>query len=88
MIEEWKDIDEYEGIYQISNFGDVKNIKTNKILTGDINNAGYKRVCLYYKHKKRYFIHKLVANHFVDGKGENLVINHIDGNKLNNKANN
>ena len=82
---EWKDIKGYENYYQISNNGQVKNIKTNKILTGDIN-ARYKRVILYIPNKKRFFIHRLVAEHFCNKplNYKELVVNHIDGNKLNN----
>lgn len=87
-MEIWKDIQGYEGYYQISNLGNVKNVKTNKILIGDTNNIGYKRVTLYAPIKKRFFIHRLVALHFCDGYEENLVVNHIDGDKTNNKANN
>ena len=60
-MEKWKDIIGYEGYYQISNFGNVRNVQTNKILIGDTNNAGYKRVTLYKPIKKRFFIHRLVA---------------------------
>lgn len=83
-MEEWKDIIEYEGYYQISNFGNVKNIQTNKILIGDTNSIGYRRVILYIPIKKRFFIHRLVALHFCEGYEESLVVNHIDGNKQNN----
>lgn len=87
-MEEWKDIIGYEGYYQISSYGQVKNIKTNKILKGDLNNLGYRRVTLYSPIKKRFFIHRLVALHFCKGYNENLVVNHIDGDKLNNIASN
>jgi len=87
-MEEWKDIIGYEKYYQISNFGNVKNIQTNKILVGDVNSSGYKRVVLYKPIKKRFFIHRLVAIHFCDGYQENLVVNHKDGNKQNNCFNN
>ena len=83
-MEIWKDIEGYEGYYQISNFGNVKNVKTNKSLVGDINNAGYKRVILYKPKKKRFLIHRLVALNFCDGYSNGLVVNHKDGNKLNN----
>ena len=46
MTEEWKPIKDWEKYYEISNFGNVRNIKTRKLLTGDINNCGYHRVCL------------------------------------------
>lgn len=86
----WKDINEYEGYYQISNNGQVKNVKTNIILTGDINSAGYKRITLYSPIKKRFFIHRLVAEHFCNKplNYKELVVNHIDGNKLNNNYKN
>lgn len=83
-MEIWKDIKDYEGYYQISNYGRVKNIQTNQLLNGDINSAGYKRVVLYTPKRKRFFIHRLVALNFCNGYSENLVVNHIDGNKLNN----
>lgn len=83
-MEIWKDIKDYEGYYQISNFGNVKNVKTSKLLIGDINNAGYKRVILYKPKKKRFFIHRLVALNFCSGYSNGLVVNHKDGNKLNN----
>ena len=83
---EWKDINGYEGYYKISNNGQIKNTKTNKNLTGDINSAGYKRITLYSPVKKRFFIHRLVAEHFCNKPSnyKELVVNHIDGNKLNN----
>lgn len=87
-MELWKDIIGYEGYYQISSFGQIRSLLTNKILIGDTNNLGYKRVTLYSPVKKRFFIHRLVALHFCDGYQENLVVNHKDGNKTNNKAEN
>ena len=49
MIEDWKDIIGYEGLYQISNFGNVKTLKYNKskLLKGAVNNYGYRQVNLY-----------------------------------------
>lgn len=87
-MEIWKDISSYEGYYQISNFGNIRNTKTQKILLGDTNNIGYRRVTLYSPVKKRFFIHRLVALHFCEGASEDLVVNHIDGDKTNNKAEN
>lgn len=83
MNEEWKTISGYES-YQISNFGKVKNILTNSILSGDTNSSGYKRVILYTPIKKRFFIHRLVALYFCDGYRPDLVVNHKDGDKQNN----
>jgi hypothetical protein len=87
-MEIWKDINGYEGYYQISSYGRVKNVETNKILIGDTNNIGYRRVWLYIPVKKRYFVHRLVAIHFCRGYRDGFVVNHKDGDKLNNHADN
>ena len=83
-MEIWKDIKDYEGYYQISSEGNVRNTKTQQILKGDTNNLGYRRVTLYTPIRKRFFIHRLVALHFCEGYSEELVVNHKDGNKQNN----
>ena len=89
MTEEWKPIKDWEKYYEISNFGNVRNIKTRKLLTGDINNCGYHRVCLYHNNKKKkYFRHRLVAEHFLEKVKDKNFVNHIDGNKANNNVNN
>lgn len=90
-MEIWKDINNFEHLYQVSNLGNVRNKITQNILTGDINSAGYRRVILYDKSRKlrvRWFIHRLVAIYFCDGFMPDLVVNHKDGNKLNNRADN
>ncbi len=87
-MEQWKDIIGYEGYYEVSSEGRVRNIKTKQILKGDTNSIGYRRVTLYSPVKKRFFIHRLVALHFCDGYSDELVVNHKDGNKLNNCAEN
>ena len=87
-MEIWKDIIGYEGYYQISSEGNVRNIKTRQILIGDTNNLGYRRVTLYSPIKKRFFVHRLVALHFCEGYSEELVVNHKDGNKQNNNYTN
>ena len=87
QMEIWVTINNHKD-YEISNMGKVRNRHTQEEISGDVNTAGYRRVTLYYGKKKRYFIHRLVALHFCDGYSENFVVNHIDGNKLNNKADN
>lgn len=68
MEEIWKDILGYEGNYQISNLGNVKNIKTGKILKGRLDMYGYYRVILYKKgiRYKSFQIHRLVAMAFIE----------------------
>lgn len=88
MKEIWKPIQGYENNYEISNFGQVRNKITGKILIGDHNNLGYRRVTLYTPKKQRYFVHRLVALHFCEGYKKDLVVNHKDGNKQNNYCDN
>lgn len=95
MREKWKDIKDYDGLYQVSNLGNVKSLgnKSNHkepiILKPTINKNGYMAVRLQKDKKVKYiFIHKLVAEAFLRKKKENLQVNHKDGNKRNNKVNN
>ena len=98
--EEWKDIKNYEGLYQVSNLGKVKSLeraKSNgrglvkteeKILTQDITNWGYYRVALYKDGIRKYYkVHRLVAEAFILNPNNKEQVNHIDGNKLNNNVN-
>lgn len=89
--ETWKDIKNYEELYQISNYGRVKSFYKNgnfKILKGAIK-KGYHQVALA-KNKKIIYknVHRLVAETFIPNTENKPQVNHIDGNKLNNKANN
>lgn len=87
-MEIWKDIKDYEGYYQVSSEGNIRNTKTKQILIGDTNNIGYRRVTLYTPIRKRFFVHRLVALHFCEGYSEGMVVNHKDGNKQNNNYTN
>lgn len=99
--EEWKDIKNYEGLYQVSNLGNVKSLERNKsngkglvkidekILTQNITNWGYCKVALYKNGARKYYkVHRLVAEAFIPNPNNKEQINHIDGNKLNNNVNN
>lgn len=96
MKEIWKDIPGYEGLYQVSNLGEVKSLKCGKerilktYLYGD-NYTKYKGVTLCLNNKlKKYKVHQLVAMAFLNHKpnGHEIVINHIDNNSLNNQLDN
>lgn len=90
MEEIWKDIDGYNGDYQISNYGRVISNKYNKIkyLKMYISRNGYVSVilCLSCKVKKMY-VHTIVWDHFGDT-SRLLQVDHIDNNKLNNRIDN
>ena len=88
----WKDIKNWENIYQISDSGDVRNKITGNIIKGDINSSGYFRVCLYDKNhipeKQRFFRHRLVAEHFIPNPFGYQEVNHKDHNLEHNYVSN
>jgi hypothetical protein len=90
--EVWKDIPEYEGLYQISNLGRVKSFQRNRelILKSFKNRYGYHQVDLSKNKKgKSYTNHRLVMLTFkLDVKSYYDEVNHIDGNKENNHIDN
>ena len=91
MEEIWKDKKDYEGHYQVSNFGRVKSIKFGKeiILKQHINKGGYYYVCLLKNGKhKNYYVHRLVAEAFIDNPDNLPQVNHKDENKTNNSVDN
>ena len=79
---EWKN---YNEKYLISNCGDVKNIKSEKILKIRTTPEGYVHYSLGGTNKK---VHRIVANLFVPNPNNLPCVNHIDGNKLNNSYTN
>ena len=90
-MEIYKPIKNFEDTYYISNLGNVKSIKTNKILKNRISTNGYKTIFLRTPIlKKNLTLHSLIANAFIEKPITNnkLIVDHIDGNKLNNNINN
>tara|TARA_R110001592_G_C12624695_1_gene698436 strand:+ start:40 stop:546 length:507 start_codon:yes stop_codon:yes gene_type:complete len=90
-IEIWKDIPNYNGIYQVSNLGNIKSLKFNKVkyLKLTLNSEGRYSVSLYKNgilssNKK---LSVLVAEAFLNHTpcGHKLVVDHIDNNPLNDK---
>lgn len=89
MSEEWKSIKDYEGLYEISNLGNVKSLIKNRLLKPWMHKKGYMVVTLTKAKKhKHFFVHRLVASAFLESKELTTEVNHIDGNKHNNCAEN
>ena len=80
--EMWKPLNPF---YSVSNFGRIRNDKTNRILSGSLHKDGYIFVTV---DRKQVPLHRLIALVFCDGFEEGKVVNHKDGNKQNNFANN
>lgn len=96
--EEWKDVEGYEGIYKISNLGNLKSLdryitrkdgvtlfKKGKLMTKKINLDGY---CIYHLSKdgkeSHVSAHRLVAEAFIPNPDKLPEVNHIDFNRENN----
>lgn len=90
--EEWKDVVGYEGLYGISNLGNVRSIARNTTRGKQLKptlQSGYLKVMLSKNNNKKWHsIHRLVATAFIDNKENKKQVNHIDGNKTNNNVNN
>ena len=98
-IEIWKDIEGYEGLYQVSNRGRVKSLSrkvTNAMFSINEhfvkvvdNGHGYKSVSLWKDNKgKHFYVHRLVALAFVPNSNGYKYINHKDEDKSNNDVSN
>ena len=89
--EKWVDIKGYEGLYQVSNMGDVKRLYKNseKLLAERVSTTGYDHKSLWKDNKRTNFkTHRLVALAFIENPKGKYTVNHIDGNKLNNNVTN
>lgn len=77
----WRDIPNFEGMYQISNLGNVKNVSTGRILAKTYDGKGYRCSKLCKDGKRYYFLtHRLVAKCFLPNPYDYTLVNHKDGN--------
>jgi hypothetical protein len=98
-LEVWKDIKDYEGIYQVSNFGNVKSLdrevapnnrvpywRKGKICKQSKSNLGYMTVGFTVNNVKlNKYVHRLVAETFITNWSNHPQVNHIDCDKTNNR---
>lgn len=100
-MEIWKDVVGYESLYQVSNYGQVKSLDRQKwnggsyylhrgrTLKQSINNMGYPVVNLSVDGKRTVtLVHRIVAQAFIFNRESLPLVNHKDGNKLNNHVSN
>lgn len=96
--EVWKDVDETNGFYQVSSFGRVRSVdrvlsnrakRKGKMLKPAKSSSGYYFVGLSIRGKiKNHFVHRLVAEAYLNNTVEKNEVDHVDGNKLNNAVEN
>lgn len=100
-MEVWRDVKGYEGLYQVSNLGNVKSLsrlKQNhskkqlipeKLKSFRVDPQGYLMLDLYKNNKPKTFrVHRLVAETFIQNDKAKETVNHIDGDKSNNRVDN
>ena len=86
--EVWKDIEGYEGLYEVSSFGRVRNSKSKRIRKQNLV-KGYLMIGLSKDGKKKVFsVHRLVALNFIPNPEEKPEVNHLDEIKTNNNVDN
>ena len=94
MEEIWKDVLGYEGLYEVSNLGNIRSLNYNRKgyvqnLLQHKNNTGYLTVMLTLHGKqKRLLVHRLVAEAFIPNPHGLPCVNHLDESFTNNRANN
>ena len=101
-MEIWKEIEGYEGYYEVSNLGNVRSLdrcvdngrggmafRKGKMKAQTPNTDGYMQVSFNKEGKNlKHRVHKLVADAFVDGYFEGAVVDHKDGDVTNNNSQN
>lgn len=91
-MEKWKPISGYEGLYEVSNKGNIKSFHKNKdgvlikLFTEKLKHTNYKYLTLVdvFGNKKQFRVHRIVAEMFLSNKHNKRFVNHIDNNGENN----
>lgn len=88
-MEEWKNIIGYEGLYEVSDKGNVRNVRRNTLLKLSKTKYGYIQVYLYKNGIRTGLkVHRLVAQAFIENPDNLPEVNHRDEDKLNNSVDN
>lgn len=90
MNEIWKDVKGFEGLYQISNLGNIMSLRYNKVLSRKASNGDYITAVLFdgNGNKRNVRIHVLVAENFIKDIPKGYQVHHKDENKQNNMVEN
>ena len=87
--EVWKPVKGYEAYYAVSNIGRVSSLRQGRIMTPTDNVHGYMIVSFRVNgHRKNQYVHRLVAEHFIENPKNHKYVNHIDYDVKNNRADN
>lgn len=103
-MENWVDVKNFEGIYQVSDYGNIRSLDREvwnkgsncfrftkgKVLKGKIGKSGYKEVVLYNKHNLRFYclVHRIVAINLIPNVENKPQVNHKNGVKTDNRVTN
>lgn len=89
LLVKWKPVVGYENKYMVSDRGDIFSIGRKKILNPKVNWDNYLRIQLWRKNKNKYVsIHRIVCESFLGVMDENMVVNHKNGIKNDNRLDN
>jgi len=90
IIEEWRPVVGFEGLYEVSNIGRVRSLtRYKKVIKPIITNSGYYQYQLWHNGVCRVGLaHRLVAQAFIPNVDNKPIVNHIDEDKLNNSVEN
>ena len=82
IMEIWKDVPGYIGLYKVSNYGRVKSVKKQLVLKTCGSGNRYKTVALCNGMRKTFRVHRLVAAAFIPNPDNKPCIDHIDGDRI------